>query len=248
MPTAQSSTDDKLLETLGGRIKAVRTARGLKLGAVAAHIKLSRTSLSQWEANAVRNPDVEKLGAFVELTNVNLDWLIKREGEDPDLAPAQTRRRRASNRAAAMTSGDTGALPAESPIPEVAPLLSVHAAEINLTPRALWVIPHQVLEIGFNTVADRTVIKRIVTRSSPEFGLSRGDYILIDTSRQRIDEPGIYIVADVEGRSACRVLIVEKGDNLEIAVFSDDLQRSYPQATVDNLIPLGRVMGVFKPA
>lgn len=238
------------LETIGGRIKAARKARGLRLGAVATQIGVSRTSFSQWEADAVKKPDVNKLGKFVELVEVSLDWLVERKGNDPDLTiPQASRRRRSSGKSVerAATPGNSGSPFHEMPIPEVAATLTAHANGMDMTPKALWAIPHQVLEIGFHAEPETTVIKRIVTRGGTEFGLSRGDYVLIDTSRTWIDEPGTYIIADPEGVSAQRVLVAEDGGKLKVVAVADDLQRSNPQVAVDNLKPLGRVMGIFKP-
>lgn len=248
-PMLQQTSDDQALRTLGGRLRAVRKARGLRIGAVASQIELSRTSLSQWEADAVKNPDVNKLGKFARLMDISLDWLLELKGDDPDLTmPPPTNRRRLSGSSAERPAGAEKRVPHLGlPIPEISPSLVAHASQVDRAPRTLWTIPHQVLEIGFNAEPGATVVQRIVTRSG-EFGLARGDYILIDLSRTRIDEAGIYLIADPEGTSASRALIVEKDGKLEVAAFADDLQRDHAQASVDTLIPLGRIMGIFKPS
>ncbi len=235
------------LETVGGRLRAVRKARGLFLASTATKIGLSRTSLHQWESGAVQRLDKEKLGTFVKLVDVSLDWLLERKGEEPDLTPPSRRRRRSKEEPTpiAIPSGVVNSV--EHFIPEVAAALSAHAKQIDMTPRALWAIPHQVLEIGFNAEPGSTVVKRVAVQSHASFGLSRGDYVLIDTSRTRIDEAGTYLVADPAGLSAHRVLIIDNNGTLEVSSVADDLQRSFPQPTVDNLIPLGRVMGILKP-
>lgn len=245
----QSAGDDKTLETFGGRVRAIRKARGHGVTSVAKQIGLSRTSFNQWEADQVKNPDVKKLGAFVQLVDCSLDWLIERKGPDPDLTLPKARRRRGSAAPMPIVSpGDAVGPVMEPPIPEIAAALTLHAKEIDFSPRALWTIPHQVLEIGFNTVPQSAVIKRVITRDGDEFGMSRGDYCLIDTSRRRIDEAGVYVVADPEGICARRVLIVDKQGRLEIAAFADDTSASTPHTSVDKLEPLGRVMGILKPA
>jgi transcriptional regulator with XRE-family HTH domain len=242
--------DDKTLDTLGGRIRAVRKARGLKVGRTSAEIGVSRTTFSAWEADAVKNPDINKLGKFVALTDVSLTWLIKRQGDDPDLTVPAPRRRRSSassppERGSQLGSGNSPG--GEPPIPEIAAPLSAHAKAFDLTARAFWTVPRQVLEIGFNSLPETTVVKRVVTRGGSEFGLSRGDYVLIDTSRTRVDEPGMYIIPDPEGLSARRALVVEENGKLKIAAVADDVNRDYPQISVDNLTALGRVMGIIKP-
>jgi transcriptional regulator with XRE-family HTH domain len=244
-----SAKDDSTLETVGGRIRAARKARKLRIGAVAAQIGLSRTSLSQWEAGAVKNPDVVKLGRFVKLVDVSLDWLLERKGDDPDLTPAAPSGRRRIPATSGRREYDTNGSPAHSelPIAEIAAALTAHASQIDMTPRSFWTIPRQILEIGFNAQPETTVVKRIVTKKG-ELGLSRGDYVLIDASRTRIDEAGTYLVADPDKVSARCVLITEKNGKLEIAAVADDLNRSCPQIAVENLVSLGRIMGIFKPA
>lgn len=239
------------LDTIGGRMRAARRAKGLKVTEAAAQIELSRTSLTQWEADGVSKRDEKKLAAFVKLVDVNLDWLVNRKGPDPDLTPPADRRRKARANAeviARRAMNGSGDELMDAPIPEIAPSLTAHASHIDLTPRALWIIPHQVIEIGFNSEPETTVIKRIVTHSQVECGLERGDYVMIDTSRKQIGEAGIYMVADPEGKSARKVVIVKKDGCFEIAGVADDLQRNGPQESVDKLLPLGRVMGIFKPA
>lgn len=246
-----AASNDKTLDTLGGRIRAIRKARGLKVGKTSQVIGVSRTTFSAWEANAVKNPDMEKLGAFVKLTDVTLDWLVDRKGSDPDLTVQAPRRRRSSASAASdrpSVLGDGIGPGSELPIPEIAAALAAHAKAIDLTARAFWTVPRQVLEIGFNAVPEATVIKRVVTRGGAEFGLARGDYVLLDTSRTRIDEAGMYIVADPEGVSARRVLVAEDAGNLRILAVADEAQRNNPQLTLDDLTVLGRVMGIIKPS
>lgn len=236
------------LDTIGGRIKAVRMALKLRLGDTANKIGVSRTSLGQWEADAVKNPDVEKLAAFTSLTDVSLDWLIEGKGDDPEfLAQA----RRSKPRVVTEESGidaRTRRAATQPQVPEVASSMAAHATAIDMTPRAFWSIPQEVLELGFNVEPSHAVVKRVVTREGGDFGLSRGDYVLVDISRTRIDEPGTYLLADPEGKSARRARVEERAGRLEIVVLSDDVVRDNPQAPEDNVVVLGRVMGIFRPA
>lgn len=240
---------DNSLETIGGRIRASRKARGLKLTTTAELCGLSRTSFAQWENGGVKNPDMTKLGKFVRLVDVSLDWLIDRKGPDPDLTPPTGRKRRAVAAAAVISAPESPEAHEINPsIPEIAGPLNAHASKIDFSAKALWTIPSQVLEIGFNSVLASTCIQRVVARGQTEVGLSRGDYILIDISRNRIDEPGIYIVADPEGISARRILVVDKAGKLEVSAVADDLERESLPESVDKLNPMGRVMGIFRPA
>lgn len=236
--------NDDALSTIGGRIKAIRKARGLRSGVVAKEIGLSRTSFNQWEAGLVKNPDTHKLGLFAEMADCSLEWLTKRKGADPDLTPPQQRRRRSAAPAIDRPRLD-GAAPVAGtlPIPELTAAMSAHANALDLTARTFWQIPPQILELSFNCHPETTVIVRITSRA--DFNLSKGDYALIDTSRNRIDEGGTYIVADPDGLSAWWVTVTSKGAGFEVSMIIDDLQRA-PKPTVDSLQPMGRVMGALK--
>lgn len=81
--------------TLGGRICALRTARGLSQSDLAEHLEVSRQSVSKWETDA-SVPDLERLVKMSELFGVSLDQLVRGEesagGENsqPDLPQAPT--------------------------------------------------------------------------------------------------------------------------------------------------------------
>lgn len=227
-----ASTHDKKddLGTLGGRIRAVRVARGLKLGYCAQQIGVSRTSLGQWEADKVENPDTTALGRFTKLTDISLDWLVERKGEDPDLSmPVGNGKQRRPDVAVSL----------RSEIPEIAASLTIHAHALDLTPRAHWAIPSEVLELALNAEPSAVVIKRVT--KSDDFGCDRGDYLLIDRSHDQLDEPGIYMVADSDGKSARSVMVVDKNGVLETA----DPKRSNGSIVPDTV--LGRVIGILKP-
>jgi transcriptional regulator with XRE-family HTH domain len=246
----QQGSDGTTLEELGGRIRAARVAKGLRVNAVAKDIGVSRTTYSDWEAGHVKNPDTMKLGRFAELTQCSLDWLIKREGSDPDLTPppkmGRRRKRRADNAPVDVSTG-AGRGVADLPIAEIAAPMTAHARELNLTPRALWTIPQQVLEIGFNSLPENTVVHRVVSRSAADAPFARGDYLLVDISRTKIDEPGTYMIADGAGESACRAFVVDENGQLTLSVWTDDLNRNPPQNGIEDLVSLGRIMGIFKP-
>lgn len=239
-----ASKETPRLDSLGGRIRAVRLARGLNVNTAARAVGISRTSFTHWESNITREPRVENLLAFTKLTDVDLDWLLERRGDDPDLG-------RDNYRQPMRASGDEPAAHADAvAIPEVAPSLACHARQIDPTPRANWVIPSDVLEIGFHAVPEACVIKRIVNRTgiSDAANMARGDYILIDTSRTRIDEPGVYLVRDPKGHAARRALVtIESGKGLQITVLADDITQQDVCLASGDLIVLGRIMGIFHP-
>lgn len=236
------------LGTLGKRIRAVRRSRGIKLITCAREIGVSRTSLHAWEADAVKSPDGAGLLAFVKLTDISLDWLVDQKGAAPDLAP-----RGKKNARRGAVNGPTAAAPDHpgvqfDDIPEVAPSLTRHAGAIDKTPRAFWRLPREVAEMGFNATPGALVVKRVVTREGGEFGVARGDYVLIDTGRTRIDEPGLYLIADPGGRSARRALVERVDGVLRVILLADDVDRENSEfEAADSAVVLGRIMGIFKP-
>jgi transcriptional regulator with XRE-family HTH domain len=237
------------LTTLGGRIKAARKARGLSIIECSSPIQLSRTSLMAWEADNVKNPDVTKLMAFTQLVDVSLEWLLHRTGGDPDLTPKGKVKTALAERSdeKAVSPRAKPRAPTMAAVPEISPALTAHASEFNLTARSYWEIPHEILELSFHATAGETVLMRVATRDGGNVGLSRGDYVLVDTSRTRIDEPGIYMLADPEGKSARRALVVDSNGVLKVVALADDLNRHAEELDPAAIKVLGRVMGTFHP-
>lgn len=71
------------LETLAGRIKALRVARGMKRYEVAEKVGVSRVCYHDWETGNVAEPKLGPIVAFAELVDIDMDWLIRRKGPDP---------------------------------------------------------------------------------------------------------------------------------------------------------------------
>jgi transcriptional regulator with XRE-family HTH domain len=247
----QHVSTEATLDVMGGRMRALRVARGLRVNVVAKTIGVSRTTYSDWEAGHVKNPDTTKLGKFATLTDCTLDWLLERKGVEPNLTPVDKGTRRQRRKAAPASLELSAGAPrgaSDLPIAEIAAPMSAHASELNLTPRALWVIPGQILEISFNILPEHAVLQRALTRTGTNLPFARGDYLLIDVSRTKIDEPGTYMMADPDGKSARRAFVIDQDGQLTASVWVDDLSRDQPGSAVDNHVCLGRVMGIFKPA
>lgn len=241
-----TSSQGGTLVTFGQRVRAVRQARRIKLIVCAKQIGISRTGLQAWESDGVANPDTGKLLAFTKLTDCSLDWLIDGRGPAPDLAVNLKPPRRITAVAETAAAKETRSIGVE--IPEITATMSQHATQLDLTPRAMWRIPLEVVEIGFNSVAGHLAIKRVITREGSDFGVGRGDYVLIDTSRTRIDEVGVYLLADPEGKSARRARVDWCNVALRITILADDIDREDSEIASDApMTVLGRIMGVFKP-
>jgi len=234
------------LSTLGGRIRSVRKALGMKVVTVSEKVGISRTSWTQWESNVVANPSRDVLTEFSKIAEIDLDWLIERKGDDPEFLAAKGSSPAAGDSASGTPDILIGGR-ANQAVPEVSPSMAAHARAIDVTPRSIWGMPIDVLELGFNCEAAHVVMKRVITREGADFGIERNDYVLIDTSRTRMDEPGLYILADPEGICARRAKVELNGDQLVISMMGDDTDRTSPRDSGDKSDVLGRVMGIFKP-
>jgi len=71
------------LKTIAGRIRALRLQRGMKRYVVAEKVGISRVCYHGWESGEVEEPKLGAIVAFAELVDIDLDWLIRRKGEDP---------------------------------------------------------------------------------------------------------------------------------------------------------------------
>jgi len=124
---------------------------------------------------------------------------------------------------------------------EIKPRLSAHAKMLDIEPQATWSIPREVLTLDFNCDPDQALIKRSLIDGPPlpdGTPVCRGDYALIDATRNVINEPGLYYVADPEGKEVRRVVAV----GAELAVT---LQSTGEAVNKEDLVVLGRVMAVF---
>lgn len=244
-----TGTEQDNFGTFGKRVKAARTGRGLKLGDTARRIGISRTSLGAWENDSVHNPDSAKVIAFTKLTDISLDWLLVRDGNDPAFAaPVPTRRKRsAATPRPAANDGSAAPGMRIADIPEIAAPLTAHANGLDLMARAIWSIPDEVIELGFNGTPGAMAVKRVITRDGADFNVTRGDYVLIDTTRNRIDEPGVYLLSDPDGQCARRALVKTVNDVLRIVVLADDVNREPQTIAEGDATVLGRIMGIFKP-
>jgi transcriptional regulator with XRE-family HTH domain len=241
------------LATLGGRMKAVRLAKGLTADALAEMLKISRPTLTSWEKDRTRKNPIpqHRLEDFCRATEVSLEWLVSLSGAAPNLPldiPA-----RAFVGKKPETIKQMFVLPPPPTAPtEVAqikpPALSAHAHGEATEPEAKWAIPREVLTIGFSCEPNHAVIKRVRMPYTAPDGtkVARNDYVLIDASRTAINEPGIYYVLtkpdDTEAKRA-HVSADETTGKLTIHL----LGQAEPVSADDLGEVLGRAMGVFHP-
>jgi hypothetical protein len=126
---------------------------------------------------------------------------------------------------------------------EIKAAMSSHATGLDkAAPQAKWSIPREVLTLGFNCDPEQALIKRVrvaytMTDGTP---VLRGDYVLIDASRNTINEPGIYYVADP--REAKRIHVNADEATGELIARATGHTETIP---INDLEVLGRVMAVF---
>lgn len=203
------------LDNLSRRIRAVREALRLTVIEAAAKSKVSRTSFHLWERGTIKMPNRDNLGHFAKAADISLDWLLTGSGDKPAVLTG-------ARRGDAHSAGDRD----NEPIPEISGSMAAHATAIDLTARAHWTIPADVLQLGFNADPGDLVMQRVVTSDDV---LGKGEYILIDTRRNRVDEPGIYLLAGRDGLPAERI-------------------HNPSVAETEGRAVLGRIMGVLRPA
>ncbi len=73
------------MNTLAERLRAAREQAGLSQGQVAAKLKMQRPTISEIEAGR-RKVTAEEAGAFAELYDVSVAWLIN--GKEADVDPS----------------------------------------------------------------------------------------------------------------------------------------------------------------
>lgn len=263
MSYRQFDADHPIFATVGGRIRAVRMAKGLAGEVVAKKLNIVRPTLVHWETGRTVTIPADGIEAFAKLTGVSAAWLKAREGNPPklDFSKVTTSRNNVASRNgnASTASSAPDALPAPtvtaldpsidavtsnaSVIAEIKPRLSAHARELDTTPQASWSIPREVMTLGFNCDPVHGFIHRVTMDEPPMADgtpINRGDYILIDPTRDVINEAGVYYVADPNGVEAQRIVVtIEDGKTVAKS------HRTGEPVEIANLRVLGRTMAVF---
>ena len=234
------------LTTLGGRLRAVRLAKGLTTDDVATALKISRPTFTTWELDKVQNVDEDKIKAFAKLTGVSAQWLKHATGAPPKGLKLDIHDRAFVGKSRETIAAMTPSLAPEGmEVAEIKPAMKAHAKGLDTAPQAKWAIPREVLALGFNCEPDSAVIKRVRHGYTIPDGtvVARGDYVLIDASRNTIDEPGLYYVADPAGLEAKRVFATIDGPGGELVVRLHG--GSGEPVDASGLDVLGRGMAVF---
>lgn len=254
--TFEHANSDRLA-TLGGRIKAARVNRGLTTDDVAEKLDVSRSAVSTWETGKVKNPPEKKLKLFAELTDTTVEWLKHAEGDAPSMTPQTPGRHPTTHAAAsepiepqkraslALVPQPAASLPPVTAVTEIKAQQTL-PTELDMTPKAEWSIPHDVLTTGFGCDdPDQTAIKRVMNSTTMPDGtvVERGDYFLLDCAVRSIRRLGIYYVADPDGHLGVRRIKVTENTQGEVVVFNE--QGVAMDAAPSTFTVLGRVAAVF---
>lgn len=244
------------LKTIGGRLRVVRMVRGMTADEIADALKVSRPTVTTWELDRVSEIDDHKIEAFAKLTKVAAQWL--RHGGKTDLEiPPRILQRAATGRGFSGMRSKEAMAPPQPPAPEpsnvaevpagaiiseIKPALTAHAKSLDIMPQAKWAIPREVLTLSFNCEPESAVITRTRLPFTLPDGtqVSRLDYLLLDASRQTIDEPGLYYVADPQGKEAKRAVAQEVDGKLRVHFYGET-----DEIEPESLEVLGRAMAVF---
>lgn len=257
------------LSTVGGRIRAVRLAKGMTATQVAEKIEISRPTLSTWENGLVGNIDEDKLKRLAKLLHVSAEWLISAKGAAPELALNIPDRAfvgtRSNSRLGRLESAvqeavdaveqsklNAAALPPENirmltGVDKSVPEIKSAAPQFDDSHHddTRWTMPREVLRRTFYCDPDNVVIKQARKGLDAPDGtpIRRGDYLLIDKTRNAINEPGIYYVADPEGKEAHRAIATANETTGELTVVIDG--RADVDKPTDGWLVMGRAMAVF---
>lgn len=201
--------------TLGGRIRMVRRAAGQSQAAFGAAVGVESQAVSHWERGK-NSPSSAKLAEISRRYHVDHQWLTTGEGDMHRLTPAGAEHRQTAGEVGIAVGG-----PAEEDVR--VPVYDVRAAAghglVNAdrpTPiahdrfRLAWL--RSITSAPPNKLA---IIQ--VAGDSMYPTLAHGDHVLIDMTRNAIDQEGIYALMWNDGLAVKRVTFVFRTRTLTIS-------------------------------
>jgi hypothetical protein len=180
-----------------------------------------------WETGAIRNPDPEKLRKVARMLGVRSQWLTKRAKPDPKLPSVEPRHKMRTR----MYADDHIEQP--QMIPELSSDPLAHSRGWQISPRALWAIPHDVLDRTFRSLPGKSIVVRSWFDLSP---ISNADFLVVDTSATQFERPGIYLIVETKGGAV-------KPANIDRALGETDGKRS---ARTKHEVILGRIAAYIR--
>lgn len=83
------SMDSITPETMGDRLKRLRIARGLTQQEFAKLVGVTKSAVSQWEADSTKNLKLPVLAKVLDVLNTDLQYLVWGENRAPAGAPTR---------------------------------------------------------------------------------------------------------------------------------------------------------------
>ena len=222
-------------QTLGIRMKLARQALGLSQQDIADECNISRSAVSQWEADETI-PGYDNLEKAAGKLEVEVEWLRTGKGRAPDLRGVQL-----VGRAGARPRDKEIRPPGEDFIPEQ--LMGIGAGPMVLEGRIYdwWRLPiglvHETLRSDPNVLV---FLRSLSDAMHPT--IKRGDVVLIDQSQTTPIDGQIFAIDNSLGAILRRVIIKVHG---EVTLRSDhdpDQDISVKPADVRFI---GRCVGAF---
>ena len=224
--------------TLGIRMKLAREARGFSQADIATELKISRSAVSQWEADETV-PGYDNLEKAANMLDVEVEWLRAEKGRAPDLrgTPVVRRRRRPAREPRPEP-------PTDDMIPEE--VMGIGAAPMILDGRVhdWWRLPPSFVKETLRSEVGVLVFLRVLSDTMHPT-IKRGDVVLIDQSQTKPVNDQIFALDNNLGAVLRRVILLPHHGSGELTLRGD--QKDVEEVTVkaSDVKFIGRCVGAF---
>lgn len=224
--------------TIGGRITSARALRGATQSALAKTLKLTRSSISQWELGDTE-PSKENLLKIADALQVDFEWLATGRGSGPgsegvspgeqDTRPATGRGIRELDTRAGMGGG--GAL--ESEVRHD----GTHADPLKPDE---WFFPSAFMRDVLRAPAARLLVLEVQGDSMLPT-IHSGERVIIDTGHATPSPDGVYALRDRFDMIVVKRLQVRRNEP-KIRIISDNPAHQVEEVGIDEVAVVGRVV------
>ena len=240
MPNRKQQADP--LNELCERIKALRLSRGYTQQEVAEELGMSREGFVQYENGDIKNPNTDRMKKFSALMKAPLGWVLNREGKDPPLPKSNRKTRSKARTARPAEKVDEQTCDPSHRVPEVEMGIANHIDGWDEEPIAVWCIPPEIIRHFMMSRPGSVIIKRAA--QSLDGFYQRGDYVFIDKTVTKYQNPGAYWVLD--GGEPRRAVVTVKGT--EPVAHLSFQGTDYGEKPVAGLKFLGKIVAVLRAA
>jgi phage repressor protein C with HTH and peptisase S24 domain len=203
-------------DTVGGRLRMVRQARGLTPGDLAEACEVSRQAISYWE-RAIWHPNAANLERAAKRLNVSIEWLRTGDGLTPDLRIIPL---------VGRTVTPPPPLPRpEPPQPGMIPeqVMGIGSGPLLLDGRIhdWWKLPPGLISETLRTLPEYLTVLRVLS-DSMEPAVKLYDYVILDQADTTPVDGKIYAIDNGVGVVLRRILV--EGESLTLRADSDPTQ------------------------